>query len=326
MLLTSAEHVRLVRRQQRSRRATEKAPLVPLPVIEVPFERVAIDMVGPLPRTKRGNRYVLVLCDFATRYPEAIPVRSMESTVIAEELMTIFSQVGMPRELLSDQGTNFTSELMADLYRLLGIRKLRSSPYHPEGNGLVERFNGTLKSMLQKFAADEPESWDKYIPYLLFAYQEVPQASTGFSPFELLYGHAVRGPLQILRESWTGDMSQENSVVQHVVEMREQLQTMTELAQESMAETQQQQQKWYDQGARSRVFSVGDKVLVLLPTAACKLQAQWKGPYTITRKVSLVNYEVELPGYRKRLTIFHVNLLRKWEQRTCTRCPCGTSC
>ena len=98
------------------RRATEKVPLVPLPVIEVPFERVVIDMVRPLPRTKRGNRYVLVLCDFATRYPEAIPVRSIESTVITEELMTIFSRVVMPRELLSDQRTNFTSELMADLY------------------------------------------------------------------------------------------------------------------------------------------------------------------------------------------------------------------
>ena len=104
--------------------------------------------------------------DFATRYPEAIPVRTIESAVIAEELMTIFSRVGMPRELLSDQGTNFTSELMKELYKGLGIKKLQSSPYHPEWNGLVERFNGTLKGVLRKFAAEDPEGRDRYIPYL----------------------------------------------------------------------------------------------------------------------------------------------------------------
>ena len=125
--------------------------------------------------------------------------------------MEVFSRVGVPKEILSDQGTNFMSSLMSELCRLLSIRKLSTTPYHPQANGLVERFNGTLKRMLQIFAQDEPGKWDKLIPYLLFAYRELPQETTGFSPFEMLYGRHVRGPLAILRDSIDGeeDLSQQ---------------------------------------------------------------------------------------------------------------------
>jgi transposase InsO family protein len=91
--------------------------------------------------------------------------------------------------------------LLTELYKLLHVKPIRTSPYHPQTDGLVERFNQTLKAMLKKTAVDEGKDWDKLLPYLLFAYREVPQASTGFSPFELLYGWQVRGPLDILKES-----------------------------------------------------------------------------------------------------------------------------
>lgn len=126
------------------RQSKNKAELIPMPVIEEPFRRIAMDMVGPLPRSKAGNRHVLVVCDYATRYPEAIPVKSMEADVIADELVAIFSRMGLPDEILSDQGTNFTSKLMRNVCELLKIHKLQTSPYHPQCNGLVERFNGTL--------------------------------------------------------------------------------------------------------------------------------------------------------------------------------------
>ena len=94
-----------------------KAPLIPLPIISEPFSRIAMDIVGPLPRSKSGNRYVLVICDYATRYPEAIPLRSIDAEHIAEELIKVFARVGVPREILTDQGSNFTSQLLAELYR-----------------------------------------------------------------------------------------------------------------------------------------------------------------------------------------------------------------
>ena len=121
---------------------------------------------------------------------------------IAEQLISVFSRIGIPREILTDQGNNFMSQLLAELFRLLNIHPIVMSPYHPQTDGLVERFDQTLKSMLCRFADEEGKEWDKIIPYILFTYREVPQATTGFSPIKLLFGHNVRGPLDVLREQW----------------------------------------------------------------------------------------------------------------------------
>ena len=174
-----------------------RAPLVPLPIIEEPFTRVAMDVVGPLP----WESFILVICDYATRYPEAVPMKSVDAASVAEELLKIFSRVGVPQEILTDRGTNFTSQLLVELYNMLHVQPIRTTPFHPQMDRLVERFNQTLKLMLKKTLVKEGKDWDKLLPYLLFAYREVPQASTGFSPFEFLYGHSVRGPLDILSES-----------------------------------------------------------------------------------------------------------------------------
>lgn len=185
-----------------SSRRVSRAPLMPLPIIPTPFRRIVMDIVGPLPKSRTGKRYILVVCDYGTSYPEAIPLRSIEAEHIAEELVHIFARVGIPEEILTDQGTNFMSTLLGEVYRLMKIKQIRTSPYHPQTDGLVERFNQTPKSMLRKTATSEGKDWDKLIPYVLFAYHEVPQESIGFSPFELLYGRAVRGPLDVIRETW----------------------------------------------------------------------------------------------------------------------------
>ena len=137
--------------------------------------------------------------------------------------------MGIPREILTDQGSNFTSQLLAELYRLLYVKAIKTSPYHPHTDGLVERFNQTLKLMLRKTADREGKDCDKYIPYLLFAYREVPRTSTGFSPFELLFGRDVRGPLDVLSESWQAQEKSKDSVVSYVLSAREKLQEMKEL-------------------------------------------------------------------------------------------------
>ena len=133
--------------QKTSPRRAPRAPLVPLPIIDEPFSRIAM---GPLPRSRSGKKYILVICDYATRYPEAVALKSIEAECIAEELMKLFTRVGVPQEILTDQGSNFTSQLLAELYRLLHIRPIKTSPYHPQTDGLVERFNQTLKAMLRR--------------------------------------------------------------------------------------------------------------------------------------------------------------------------------
>ena len=109
-----------------------KAPLIPIQPMDEPFKRIAIDIVGPLNRTKRGNKYILVICDYATKYPEAIPLKYIDSESVANALIDTFSRVGFPGELLSDQGTNFMSSLMEQLCKLLQIRKMNTTPYHPQ--------------------------------------------------------------------------------------------------------------------------------------------------------------------------------------------------
>ena len=172
--------------QRTTPRPSVRNPLIPMPLIEVPFDRLALDIVGPLPRTSRGHRYILV--DYATRYPEAIPLRAATAKAVARELMTLFSRVGIVREILTDQGSCFMSRVLKDLLSLLQIRHLRTSVYHPQTDGLVERFNQTLKRMLKKVMEVDGKNWDQLLPHVLFAIREVPQASTGFSPFELPYG------------------------------------------------------------------------------------------------------------------------------------------
>lgn len=147
-----------------------KAKLIPLPIIDVPFKRIAMDIVGPFDRYESGCGFILVICEYATRYPEAVALKNIEAEVIAEKLMKLFSRVSVPKEILTDQGSNFTSQLLKEVYRMLKVQSIRISPYHPETDGLCERFNQTLVGMLKTFVKQDPNNWDKLLPYLLFAY------------------------------------------------------------------------------------------------------------------------------------------------------------
>ena len=287
--------------------------MISMPVIEKPFQRIAMDIVGPLPKTSRGNRYILVICDYATRYPEAVALPTMVAPRVVKELIQLFARVGIPEEILTDQGTNFMSTLLEELYHLLQIRRIRTSPYHPQTDGLVERFNGTLKSMLRKFVGNNQKDWDSYLPYVLFAYREVPQESTGFSPFELLYGRRVRGPLDVLRECWTGE-EQNRETVEQLLDVQERMREVTGLVRENLQKAQQRQKRHYDRGAQEQKIAVGDEVLVLLPHPQNRLKLEWMGPFEVTKQVGDVDYEVATHGRRNARKIYHVNLMKKWHR------------
>ncbi|KAK7912657.1 hypothetical protein WMY93_012868 [Mugilogobius chulae] len=231
-----------------------------------------------------------------------IPPDIIEMQKSDPSLVPFFQDVGeskseatkeTPRYLLENgilyrqQGAALQLVAPQAVYQLLGIRRLRTTPYHPQTDGLTERFNQTLKQMLRKFVNNTGTDWDQWLPYLLFAYREVPQASTGFSPFELLYGH----------------------------EMRERLEKMSELAQTHMIEAQQQQKSWYDKSARRRTFSPGQEVLVLLPSEENKLLAKWQGPVKVLKQLGPTTYQVQSPGHPQSSKVLHINLLKLWVQR-----------
>ena len=287
-----------------------KVPLGTMPLIDVPFQRIAVDIVGPMfPRTDRGNKYILTIVDYATRFPEAVPLPSIEAERVAEALVNVFTRVGIPKEILTDMGSQFTSGVMQEVSRLLSIRQMTTSPYHPACNGLCERFNGVLKQMLKRMCDEKPRDWDRYVNPLLFAYRETPQESTGFSPFELLYGRNVRGPLAILKELWTGEVAEPETktTYQYILDLQERLQHTCELAKKELQKSQIRYKSYYDRRARPRKFSVGDEVLLLLPTDNNKLLMNWKGPFPIVAKVGNMDYKVELGN--------HANLLKKYFRR-----------
>ena len=154
-----------------------KVPLQKMPLIDKPFKRVAIDLVGPirLP-SEEGHRYILTLVDFETCYPEAVPLRNIDTEIKAESLVNIFSCLGVPEEILSDLGTQFVSDWMKEVTRLLSIKHITTTPYDPYMcDGLTETFNGTMKLMLKRLCSEQPSQWNRYIHSLLFAYRKVPQ-------------------------------------------------------------------------------------------------------------------------------------------------------
>ena len=170
--------------------------------------------------------------------------------------------------------------------------------------------------MLQKTAISEGRDWDKLLPYVLFAYREVPQASTRFSPFELLYGRPVREPLDLLRESWESCTKSDESVVSYVLSIREKMDKMTCLVQRNLAELQRNQKVWYACTARASGFKPEDRVLVFLTTSTHKLRAQWQGRYTIVKWLGDITYMyvVDMANKAKCHRTFHVNMLRQWHE------------
>jgi hypothetical protein len=127
-----------------------KVPLGQMPIIDVPFHRVAVDLIGPItPVSERGNRYILTVVDYATRYPEAVALPRIETERVAEALLDIFARVGFPTEMLNDRCSQFTSDMMREFNRLVSVKQLFTTPYNPKCNGLCERMNEVLKAMLK---------------------------------------------------------------------------------------------------------------------------------------------------------------------------------
>uniref|UniRef100_A0A8C5N2U3 ribonuclease H n=1 Tax=Leptobrachium leishanense TaxID=445787 RepID=A0A8C5N2U3_9ANUR len=196
------------------------------------------------------------------------------------------------------------SKVTKELCRLFKISHLRTSVYHPQTDGLVERFNKTLKNMLKKVVDKDGRNWDFLLPYLMFAIREVPQASTGYSPFDLVYGRHPRGLLDIAKETWEGQTTPFKTVIEHVSMMQDRIAAVMPLVREHMEQAQEAQRRVYNRGAKMRSFNPGDKVLVLVPTAESKFLAKWQGPYEIAEKKSEVNYKVLQPGRRKTEQIY----------------------
>ena len=165
---------------------------------EKAFDRVAVDVLGPFPPSNRGNRYVVVFSDYLTRWCEAFPVPNVEATVISIFLVDeVIARHGAPRVLLSDRGKDFLSKVVADVCKIFQIHNVNNSSYHPQTDGLVERFNSTLCQSLSMYVSKNQKDWDDFIPLVLFAHRTSVLEVIGDSPFYVLYGREPRLPVDV---------------------------------------------------------------------------------------------------------------------------------
>lgn len=298
--------------QKNAPRKSGRAPLVPLPIIRKPFSRLAMDMVGPLPPTIEGYRYILTICDYGTRYPEAFPMKATTSKDVAEALMQFISRMGIPDEILTDRGSNFCSQLMKDLYTVLGVKSIKTSAYHPQTDGMVEKFNGTLKAGLKKYISQFDGQWDKALPYVLFAYRETPHTTTGLTPFELTFGRTPKGPLDVLKSEWTRHQQHDEDVVTFMSQTFDRLEKAALVASTAESKAKEDMKLNYDKKSRITSYTVGDQVLILKPSSKVKLLGSWQGPFTVVEKLSETTYRVQRTRSSKTST-YHVNFMQRWE-------------
>jgi hypothetical protein len=295
------------------------APLIPLPLVTEPFSRIAIDIVGPLPVCpKSGNRFILTVLDLATHYPEAIPLPDHTAQRVATALASVFSRFGFPNECLSDQGTDFMSQLMQIFMQDFKITQIRCSAWHPQSNGACERFHRTMKSMIRSLTVEFKDAWDECLPWVLFAYREIPMETLGFSPFEMLFGRNVRGPLALLKSAWKPTELQKANpnVITYMLDLREKLRNSQSIALECAQQAKTKSKTWYDKKARQRSFEPGQLVLVCLPIRGRPLEAKYCGPYRIIQKLGPVDYLIATPNRKKVQRVCHVNMLKQYISRT----------
>ena len=171
--------------------------LLPIPVGE-PFDMIGVDVVGPFPKSLKGNKYLVVFTDYLTKWPEAFAVPNQDSLTIARLLVNeIICRHGAPKKLLSDRGKAFLSDLIQDIVKISGTKKLNTTAYHPQTDGLTERFNKTIVQIISMYVSKDQRDWDEFIPFALFAYRTSVQHTTKETPFYLMYGREPKLPMSI---------------------------------------------------------------------------------------------------------------------------------
>ena len=298
--------------QKCDKRKGRQALMVERPVMSEPFEVIGIDLVGPIKAGKGGCTHLLTAICMATRWPEAIPLKSITARAVATGLLDIFSRVGIPRQLLSDQGTQFTGAVLKQVCEGLHIDLIKTTPYHPEGNGVVERMHGPLCAMLKK-AVREGHDWVSQVPFALFALRAAPNRDTDFSPFELVYGRRVRTPLDVIHQGWCKEEFEDLNCGEWADWLISKLECWHELMRERGVEASKRRKDEFDRKAVCRELEVGDLVLIRIPGLTAKLEESWKGPYPVTKKLNRVNYRVETS--KGRASVLHINNLKRYFER-----------
>jgi hypothetical protein len=298
---------------QKMPRKTPKAPLQST-VVGVPFEKCGMDILGPIPLSDRGNKYILSVTDYFTKWVELYPMPDMKVETIVVILVSEFiSRYGLMKQLLTDQGRQFESLLFQQLCTSLGIEKLRCSAFHPATNGLTERFNKTIEEMLSKYVSHHQRDWDQWLPILLLAYRSSVHASTKHTPYQLMFGHDPTLPLDLIH----GQSLNKPDLLSpddYMIKLKQRLQFCHENARSQMLLAAKRQKHSYDQRLNTIPYAPGDnvwvKVMARVKGRSPKLSQRWEGPYKVVKCIS--NLVVRVKNAKRTRNVHH-NLLKPYD-------------
>jgi hypothetical protein len=259
------------------------------------FERVAIDVMGELPLTADGNKYILVVSDYFTKWTQAFPMINQTAMTVADTLVNhCFSLFGMPRWIHSDQGSNFESELFQELCKLLDIKKTRTTPYHPQSDGMVERFNRTCQQMLKVFINENRSDWDDHLAQVLMAYRSSAHESTGLSPNFMMFGEELGLPIDLMVGAPPRHDSRYRCRSEYVEWLRQSLSRAHKFARQQLGVAANRQKTYYDKSANPISYAVGSYVWYWYPPKAnVKLGKGGIGPYRIMQRPTEVNCVIQ---------------------------------
>ena len=283
-----------------------KAPLEITTTAKRAFEKCYLDVVGPLPVSQEGNKYILTFQDDLSKYVVAVPIRQQDADTVARAFVEkIVLTYGTPRILQTDQGANFVSEMFRNTCKLLRIKKIQSTAFHPESQGSIERSHRVLAEYLRHYVNEDQTNWDQWTPFAAYAYNTTEHVGTGFTPFELMFGHPSVLP-SALKETPDTQYNYDD----YVSELKCRLQTAHQQAHQNLITSKNKSKNYYDETARPLKLQVGDKVLLFDETVrrgrSRKLSAQWIGPYTIT-EIDKVNVTI---AKGRKLVKVHINRLK----------------
>jgi transposase InsO family protein len=287
-------------------------------IVGEPFERIAIDISGPFHHCGHGHRFILAVIDYFSKYCVLIPLRRVDAETVARKIISRWITVfGVPIKIHSDRGSNFESELFHELCNLLGILKTKTSPYYPQSDGLVERLFRTVKPMISAVVHERRMEWCEALSVTEMGLRATVQESTGFSPFEILFGKRMRLPWQWQNVEKLTDMHTDHtSYGKFVSDLRETLQQIRNKVEVNLKRSIQRQEVYYNKNKRSNPFTVGDKVLVRIERHS-PLEfplKKYEGPFVIIKNNGHWSYTLQHTSNDKKIIQRNFNQLKRWKE------------
>ena len=272
-----------------------------------PFDVVGIDIVGPFKISNKGNKYILVMMDHFTRWVELRALPEVTAQAVCQALFDeIICRHGCPEKILSDQGQQFVGDVMKELCEKLGIKKIQTSPYHPQTNAHVERFNRYLVTAMRMYVDSTLKNWDEQLSAIAFAYRTGYNASTGDTPYYLIHGRNPKMPTDVeLNYDSNGFLKDKEDLV---VGLKRAIDAAREMQRGSI----EKNKRLYDGHQKEKIFAPGTLVMLYYPNKLLnKLSKRCTGPYRVLKQLSPVTYEIEdLRGSERQ--IVHVQRIKEF--------------